>query len=98
MFQSPVGPLLRENVHFLKGSSRAQVDYMMKCVSQMSADLGSPGVWAPHLQNCMAWLTGFLPCGQRKIRGRKTAFLNQRVTRVNLGLFSMWTKGGKTSA
>jgi hypothetical protein len=42
--QSSVLPILRENVHLLKGSSEAQLDYMTKHMSRVAAGLGSPGV------------------------------------------------------
>jgi hypothetical protein len=37
-------PLLRENIHFLKGSSLAELENMTKHMSRVASVLGSP-VW-----------------------------------------------------
>jgi hypothetical protein len=57
--QNSVVPLLRENVHFLKESSGAQLDYMTKCMPAMAAGLDSlswteqscPHRWCPGVGN-----------------------------------------------
>jgi hypothetical protein len=53
--QRSVASLLRENVCLFKGSSEAQLDHVVKCMSRRAAGLGSPGVWC-HISEavCLA--------------------------------------------
>jgi hypothetical protein len=64
-------PLLRENVRLLKGRSKAQLDWVTRCISTMTAGLGSPAVWCHFSEAvCLSWQV-YCSGGQEEIRGRR---------------------------
>jgi hypothetical protein len=63
--QSSVVSLRRGTVCFLKGSSGAQLEYVMKCMSQYRCWQWFSLCLKSHLRSCMSWLMGLLVCGQR---------------------------------